>query len=179
MTGVEHPAHRINRTVHRFRVTGFRTVPPVGGFAVRGQGCLRTGSGVPAAGPSIIPLRIGEARRVAGVIHSRLVLSPSGSGFSPPQDISYRAVKLPSVSAAFGRFYLRCGAGLSQVAPILVDDETGPNEGRSNGGFLLMAKRSLRLICVMCTLALAACVSPEELRPGRGDVCGLWLPPSH
>jgi len=31
---------------------------------------LPIGFGVPAAGPLIIPLRIGEARPVAGVIHS-------------------------------------------------------------------------------------------------------------
>ena len=62
------------------------------------------------AGPSIIPLRIGEARPVAGVIHSRLVLSPSGVGFSPPYEISYRGVKLPRVSAAL-RPLLRAALG--------------------------------------------------------------------
>jgi len=65
---------------------------------------LPIGSGVPAAGPLIIPLRIGKARPVAGVIHNRLVLSPSGSGFTPPNEISYRGVKLPKVCAAFRRF---------------------------------------------------------------------------
>jgi hypothetical protein len=44
---------------------------------------------------------------VAGVIHSRLVLSPSGSGFSPHNGISYRGVKLCRFSAAFRRFELR------------------------------------------------------------------------
>jgi hypothetical protein len=39
---------------------------------------------------------------VAGVIHSRLVLSSSGSGFNPPYKISYRDLKLPRVPAAFG-----------------------------------------------------------------------------
>jgi hypothetical protein len=35
-------------------------------------GCpLRTGSGIPAAGPSIIPLLIGEARPEGGVIRRR------------------------------------------------------------------------------------------------------------
>jgi hypothetical protein len=58
---------------------------------VRGPVSPLTGSGVPAAEPSIIPLRTGEARPVAGVIHSRLVLSPSGSGFSPHNGI-YTAV---------------------------------------------------------------------------------------
>jgi hypothetical protein len=36
-------------------------------------------------------------------------------GFSRRHRISYRGVKLPRVSAAFGRFYLRRGAGLPQV----------------------------------------------------------------
>jgi hypothetical protein len=53
---------------------------------------------------------------VAGVIHSRLVLSPSGSGFNPPYEISYRGVKLPRISATLGPCYLRCGADLAQVA---------------------------------------------------------------
>ena len=47
---------------------------------------------------------------MAGVIHSRLVLSPSGVGFSPPCEISYRGVKLPRVSTALGGD-LTCGAG--------------------------------------------------------------------
>ena len=38
-------------------------------------------------------------------------------GFSPPYEISYRGVKLPMVSAAFGRFQLRREADLPQVAP--------------------------------------------------------------
>jgi hypothetical protein len=71
VTGVEHPLPRTNGTADGFRVTERRTVFPAGGFAVRGRGCLRTGSGVPAAGPLIIPLPIGEARRVAGVIRSQ------------------------------------------------------------------------------------------------------------
>jgi hypothetical protein len=44
------------------------------------------------------------------------VFSPFGEGFSLPYKISYRAVKLPRVSAALGRFYLRRGADLPQVA---------------------------------------------------------------
>ena len=34
-----------------------------------------------------------------------------------------------------------------------------------------MAKRSLRLICAMCAPALAACVSPEELRHQDEAMC--------
>ena len=74
-----------------------------------------TGSGVPAAAPSIIPLLIGAVQPVAGAIHSRLVLSPSGSGFSPPYEISYRDLKLPRVSAVFGGSELPRGADLPQV----------------------------------------------------------------
>jgi hypothetical protein len=36
-------------------------------------------------------------------------------GFTPPYEISYRGLKLPRVSAAHGRSYLRRGADLSQV----------------------------------------------------------------
>jgi hypothetical protein len=104
VTGVEHPAPRVNGTVDRFRRVGARIVLPVGGVPMRGWGRLRTGSGVPAAGPLIIPSRIGEVRLGAGVIRSQPVLSPSGSGFTPPNEIAYRGVKLPRVSAAFGRF---------------------------------------------------------------------------
>jgi hypothetical protein len=100
VTGVEHLAPRLNRTADRFRVAGGRTVLAAGGFAVRGRGCLRTGSGVPAAGPSIILSRIGEVRLGAGVIHSQPVPSPSGSGFAPPYETSYRGLKLRRISAA-------------------------------------------------------------------------------
>src|SRR6516165_5407907 len=61
-----------------------RTVRLADGALVWCRVSLPIGFGVPAARPLIIPLRIGEARPVAGVIHSRLVLSPSGVGFSPP-----------------------------------------------------------------------------------------------
>ena len=44
-------------------------------------------------------------------------------------------MKLLKVPAAFRRYYLRRGAGLSQVAPILVDNETGPNEGARTEDF--------------------------------------------
>jgi hypothetical protein len=40
---------------------------------------------------------------------------PPDRSFSPPFDISYRAVKLPRVSAAFGRYYLRREADFPQV----------------------------------------------------------------
>jgi hypothetical protein len=100
VTGVEHPAPRANGTADRFRRVGGRAVLLVGRLAVWGPVSPLIGSGVPAAGPSIIPLRIGEARPVAGVIHSRFVLSPSGSGFNPPNEISYRGVKLPKDAEA-------------------------------------------------------------------------------
>ena len=92
MTGIERQV---------FRVTGFRTVLLADGSAVRCLGC-RTGSGSPAAPSSIIPFQTGAARLTAGVIHSQLVLIPSGSGLTPPNEISYRGVKLPRFSAAFG-----------------------------------------------------------------------------
>ena len=102
MTGVEHPAPRVNGAADRFRGTGGRTVLPAAGFAVRGRRYLRTGSGVPAVAPSIILSQIGEVRLGAGVIRSQSVLSLSGSGFGPPYEISYRGLKLPRVSAALG-----------------------------------------------------------------------------
>src|SRR6516164_8266597 len=101
-TGAEHPAPRANGTAGGFRVIGGRTARLADGALVWCRVSLPIGSGVPAAGPLIIPLRIGKARPVAGVIHNRLVLSPSGSGFTPPNEISYRGVKLPKVCAAFG-----------------------------------------------------------------------------
>jgi hypothetical protein len=109
VTGVEHPPPRVNGTADRFRRVGARIVLPAGGPAVRGPVSPVTGSGVPAAGPLIIPLRIGEARPVAGVIHSLLMRSPFGSGFSLPYEISYRRLKLPRVSAPL--VCLICGVG--------------------------------------------------------------------
>ena len=102
VTGAEYPALRVNQTVERFRRVGVRIVLPAVWFAVRGRGYRLTGSGVRAAGPLIILSQIGEVRPGAGVIRSQPVLSPSGSGFSPPYEISYRGLKLPRVSAAFG-----------------------------------------------------------------------------
>jgi hypothetical protein len=52
-----------------------RTVTPAGRVPTAGQGSPLIGSGVPAAGPSIIPSPIGEVRRVGGVIRSRGVRS--------------------------------------------------------------------------------------------------------
>jgi len=71
VTGVEHPAARADGTTDRFRRVGARIVLPAGGPAVRGPVSPLTGSGTPAAAPSIIPLQIGEARPVAGVTHSQ------------------------------------------------------------------------------------------------------------
>ena len=71
VTGVEHPAPRVNGTADRFRRIGFTMVLPAGGPAVRRGGSPPIGSGVPRAGLSIIRSRIGEARPVAGVIHSQ------------------------------------------------------------------------------------------------------------
>ena len=48
-------------------------------------------------------------------------ITPADRGFSPPYEISYRGVKLPRVSAAFGRSYLRREADLPQV------DSLGPS----------------------------------------------------
>ena len=79
VTGDEHPPPRVNGKADQFRRVRVRIVLLAGGPAVRGRGSLHTGFGVPAAAPSIIRLRIGEARPVAGVIRSRLVLSLCGS----------------------------------------------------------------------------------------------------
>ena len=71
VTGVEHPAPRANGTADRFRRVGARIVFPAGGPAVRGQGSPLTGSGAPAAAPSIIPSPIGAGRLGVGVTHSQ------------------------------------------------------------------------------------------------------------
>jgi len=141
VTGIEHPAPRVNGTADRFRHVGARIVLPAGGVAVRGRGCPRTGSGVPAAGPLIIPLPIGGVRPGAGVIRSRLVLSLCGSGFAPPYEISYRGVKLPRVSAALGCFWLRRGAGLPQVGERAIEpDAKGRSSREANLPTLCMVK---------------------------------------
>ena len=71
VTGVEHPAPRANGTADRFRRVGARIVFPAGGPAVRGRGSRLTGSGAPAAAPSIIPSPIGAGRLGVGVTHSQ------------------------------------------------------------------------------------------------------------
>jgi hypothetical protein len=110
-TDVEHPAPRVNRTADLFRRVGARIVLLVGGVPMRGRGSPLTGSGVPAAAPSIIRSQIGAARRAVGVIRSQPAFSPSGSGFTPPNESSYRGVKLFGVSAALGAILpaVRCG----------------------------------------------------------------------
>ena len=77
-----------------------RTVRLARGAAVRGRGCLRIGSGVPVAAPSIIPSRIGEVRLGAGVIRNRLVLSTSGSVSSALRDLM-PLLKFLRISPAF------------------------------------------------------------------------------
>jgi hypothetical protein len=57
------------------------------------------------------------------------MLSPSGSGFSPPNEISYRGLKPARVSAALGRSYLRRGADLPQVYPLREDFRRRPGLG--------------------------------------------------
>src|SRR5215471_16340242 len=81
VTGVEHAAPRVSGTADRFRRVRGRAVLPADGLAARCPVSPLTGSGVPAAAPSIILLRIGAVRPVAGVIHSRLVLSSFRLGF--------------------------------------------------------------------------------------------------
>ena len=120
MTGVEFPVPRANGTADRFRRVGVRIVLPAGGRAVRGPVSPLIGSGVPQAALLIIRSRSGAARPVAGAIHSRLVFSLSGEGFSLPYETSYRAVKPSRVSAALGRFFLRGEADLPQVDPMPV-----------------------------------------------------------
>jgi hypothetical protein len=90
--------------------------PAGGGACCPGPGAPLTGSGVSAAAPSIILSQTGEVRLGAGVIRSQPVLGPSGSGFTPTYEISYRGVKLSWVPAAFGHFQLRRLMDFPQVA---------------------------------------------------------------
>ena len=53
-------------------------------------------------------------------------------GFTPPSEISYRRLKLPRVSAALGRFYLRRGADLPQVDPL----REGSHQASGAGAYL-------------------------------------------
>ena len=116
VTGIEYPVPHTNGTADGFRGVGGRMVLSAGGRAVRGQGSLLTGSGVPAAAPLIIRSRIGGVRPGAGVIRSQPMLSPSGSGFTPPNESSYRGVKLARFPPLWGRWEVRRGTGLPQVA---------------------------------------------------------------
>ena len=74
--------------------------PSGAGGCCLGPGCLRIGSGVPVAAPSIIPSRIGEVRLGAGVIRNRLVLSTSGSVSSALRDLM-PLLKFLRISPAF------------------------------------------------------------------------------
>ena len=56
--------------------------PPGGWDPMRIQGCLRTGSGVPAVAPSIILSQIGAVRPMAGVIRSQPGVQSPQLGFS-------------------------------------------------------------------------------------------------
>ena len=118
VTGDEHPLPRVNGMADRFRRVRVRIVP-AGGPAVRGLGSPLTGSGVPAAELLTIHSQTGEARPVAGVIRSRLVLSPSGSGFSPPYDISHRGVKFPGFLALLGALSGGSGPIYREWAPAI------------------------------------------------------------
>src|SRR5215469_11426252 len=172
VTGVEHPTPCINGTADRFRRVGARIVLLVGGVPIRDRASPRTGSGVPRVGPLIIRSQTGVARRAAGVIRN---LRPRPC-FSPPYEISYRAVKLPRVCASFGdalpaarsRFAAgrpkrSCQAFSGMIsnparAYLWLSSPTqgGPaewlGEGWSSHGWFANY------------LALASCVSPEELR---------------
>ena len=56
---------------------------------------------------------------MAGVIRSRLVLSPSGSGFSPAFDITPRSVKLPGFLALLGALSGGSGPIYREWAPAI------------------------------------------------------------
>jgi len=65
--GTKYPVTRANGAAGRFARIGGRMVFPAGGDPMWGWGSRRTGFGVPAAGPLIIPSRIGGARTGGGV----------------------------------------------------------------------------------------------------------------
>jgi hypothetical protein len=98
VTGIEHPAPRVNGIADQSRRVGARIVDLVDGVSIPGRPSPRPGSGVPRAGPLITRSQTGVARTEVGVIRN---LRPR-SGFSPPYEISYRALKLPRVSAPLG-----------------------------------------------------------------------------
>jgi hypothetical protein len=67
-TGTWHPGVGVLAGARRIRD---RAVLMAGGVPMEGREFPPTGSGVPAAGHSIIPSLIGEARRADGVIRSQ------------------------------------------------------------------------------------------------------------
>src|SRR5262249_36981748 len=100
VTGVKHPAPRLNGTADRVRRVGARIVVLVGGVPI--QGGRPTGAGGRPAGASIILSQIGEVRPAAGVIHSQPELSPSGSGFTPLSTPSQFCHETRNTSRALG-----------------------------------------------------------------------------
>jgi hypothetical protein len=69
-----------------------------------------------SANPASAPCRTGALDQL--VWPSAFCALPIDQGFSGPYDTSYRGLKLPWVSAAFGRSYLRYEADLPQVAQL-------------------------------------------------------------
>jgi hypothetical protein len=109
---------------------------------------------------------------------SAAALGPLASGrgfqsFTRTYDISYRGLKLPRVSVAFGRCCLRRGADLPQVGSSsdgysekdFLDDEAPV----AVSGSSFLAGAGLDLLCF-----------PGRTSPrGRGDVRGLWFSPQY
>jgi hypothetical protein len=109
-----------------------------------------------------------------------------GPRFQSATSISYRSVKLPRVCAGFRLLCLRHGADLPQVrrqasphrASLwgLVSNRpahacyaalnSGPGKGHRPE-----TKRSLGFVCAVCAVALASCVSPDELRRRDEATC--------
>ena len=67
---IQRPVTCANGTVYGCRRIGGRTVTLADGVRMAGRVSLLTGSGVPAAVPSIIPSLIGAVRQAGGVIRS-------------------------------------------------------------------------------------------------------------
>jgi len=68
---IQRPVALTNGMMEGVGLIGGRTDIMAGGGPIVGRRSPLTGSGVPAAGPSIIPSRIGEAQPAGGVIRSR------------------------------------------------------------------------------------------------------------
>ena len=68
---IQQPVTRANGMADGCRRIGGRTVTLADGVRMAGMVSLLTGSGVPAAAPSIIPSLIGAVRQAGGVIRSR------------------------------------------------------------------------------------------------------------